>query len=382
MYAVNQGLVPGAVEAEKREDGLHFDETPPENSPQKGRRRVGGFSWNVFILVILLVSSLAAIAAFAFSRQSIALQTQTAPDPTQVASPWQPLAPMPVGRFGLAAAVYQEQIYAIGGETTSGVTAAMDRYDLISNSWHVQSPKLTPVADVQAAILEGKIYVPGGRLGTGQVTDLLEIYDPRLDRWSQGTPLPAPRSAYALVSFEGRLYLFGGWDGRSFVKNVYVYYPSDDRWQELIPLEVPRGFAGAAISGRQIVLAGGYDGKKALTNVDIFQPDLVGSSESAWKKGADLPGGRYGMGMTSVADFVYLVGGNGEVESNTIALVFSPQINQWQSLLPPPTAIGANIAVVNLGSYLFSLGGVVRRTPLDMTYSYKAVYTVVLPIIP
>ena len=325
---------------------------------------------------------MAAIAAFALSRQSVALLTPTVPDPTVAASPWQPLAPMPVARFGLAAAVYQEQIYVIGGETASGVTASVDRYDPVSNTWHDQTPKQTPVADISAAILEGKIYVPGGRLGSGQVTDVLEVYDPRLDSWSQAAALPAPRSAYALVSFEGRLYLFGGWDGHAYVKNVYVYNPRDDTWQELPPLDTPRGSAGAAISGRQIVLAGGYDGKKALTNVDIFQPDLLGSSESAWKKAADLPGGRYAMGMTSVADFVYLVGGNGKIETNTSALVFSPQINQWQSLQPPPSPIGAYIGVVNLGSYLFSLGGVMRRTPLDTNYSYKAVYTVVLPIIP
>ena len=383
MYAVNQGLVPGAAEvAEKPEDNSRIEEAPTENLALKGRRGVGGFTWSIFFLIVLLVLSMAAIAAFALSRQSAALQTQTLPDPTQVASPWQPLEPMPVARFGLAGAVYQEQIYAIGGETTAGVTAAIDRYDPITNSWHAQSPKLTPVADVSAAILEGKIYVPGGRSGSGQVTDVLEIYDPRQDHWSQGAALPAPRSAYALVSFEGRLYLFGGWDGRAFVNNVFVYNPRDDSWQELQPMRTPRGFAGAAISGRQIVLAGGYDGKKALTNVDIFQPDLVGSSEPAWKKAADLPGGRYAMGMTSVADFVYLVGGNGKIETNNSALVFSPQINLWQSLQPPPRTIGAHIAVVNLGSYLFSLGGVVRRVPLDTNYSYKAIYTVVLPIIP
>lgn len=383
MYAVNQGLVPRAVVVdEKTEQVSLYNEAPSTNSVVNVRKGLGGFSWNVFILVVILVLGMVAIAAFALSRQSIGAPTQTVPDLTQVASPWQPLSPMPVARFGLAAAVYQEQIYAIGGETAAGVTAALDRYDPLSNSWHVQTSKPTPVADINATVLEGKIYVPGGRLSSGKVTDILEVYDPRLDRWSQGAALPAPRSAYALVSFEGKLYLFGGWDGRAYVRDVYVYSPGDNLWQELQPLEIPRGFAGAAISGRQIVLAGGYDGKKALTNVDIFQPDLMGSTEPTWRKAEDLPGGRYAMGVTSVADFVYLVGGNGKIESNTSALVFSPQINQWQSLQPPPTTIGAHIAVVDLGSYLYSFGGVMRRAPLDTNYSYKAVYTVVLPIVP
>jgi DNA-binding CsgD family transcriptional regulator/N-acetylneuraminic acid mutarotase len=383
MYAVNQGLVPGAAEGAEDQTGSSIAEPAlVEDMPPKSGRGARGFSWSVIILVIVLLLSVAAIAAFTLSRQSTVLQTRTVADPTLVASPWQLEEPMPSARFGLAAVVYQEQIYAIGGETAAGVTASMDRYDPISNSWHEQSPKQTPVADVNAAVLEGKIYLPGGRLSSGQVTDVLEIYDPRLDDWSQGARLPAPRSAYALVSFEGRLYLFGGWDGRAFVSDAYVYNPRDESWQELPPLETPRGFAGAAISGRQIVVAGGYDGKKALSRVDIFQPDLVGSTEPAWKKAADLPGGRYAMGMTSVADFVYLVGGNGKFEANTSTLVFSPQINQWQSFQPPPSSVGAHIAVVSLGSYLYSLGGVERRVPLDTNYSYKAIYTIVLPIIP
>jgi N-acetylneuraminic acid mutarotase len=258
----------------------------------------------------------------------------------------------------------------------------LERYDPVSDIWQPRSPKPTPVADIGAAVLEGKIYIPGGRLTSGGVTGVLEIYDPRQDLWSQGAPLPEPRSAYALVSFEGKLYLFGGWNGRAYVPDIYIYTPGGDSWQTLPPLDAPRGYAGAAVSGRQIVLAGGYDGKKALTSVDIFQPDLVGSAELAWKKGADLPGGRYAMGMTGVADFIYLVGGNGRLENNTEAMVFSPQINQWQLLQPPPTSLGAHMAVVDLGSYLYSLGGVINRSPQASNYSYKAVYTVVLPIVP
>jgi DNA-binding CsgD family transcriptional regulator/N-acetylneuraminic acid mutarotase len=383
MYAVNTGLVPSAAAmGGPNVNPLPPAEATPESAAPDGGKSAGGIGLNVFLITILLVLCMAAIAAFALSRQSAALAVPTDLAPTQTASPWQALAPLPAARFGLASAVHQEQIYAIAGETSAGVTGALDRYDPLSNSWQARAPKPTPAADLSAAVLGGKIYLPGGRLESGDVTNVLEIYDPLQDRWSQGAALPTPRSAYALVAFDGKLYLFGGWDGRAYVGDIYVYDPGDNVWVTLPAMEQDRGYAGAAVSGRQIVVAGGYDGKKALTSVDIFQPDLVGSSEPAWKKGADLPGGRYAMGMTSVADFVYLVGGNGKFEKNTSALVFSPQINQWQSLQPPPSLLGAHMAVVDLGSYLFSLGGVINRAPLASNLSYKAVYTVVLPIIP
>jgi DNA-binding CsgD family transcriptional regulator/N-acetylneuraminic acid mutarotase len=383
MYAVNAGLVPGAAASgEQSANAMPLAEAPPISAAPEERRTAGGIGLNVFLVIGLVVLCMAAIAAFALSRQATGRAVQTVAPPTQAASPWQALAPLPAARYGLAAAVHQEQIYAFAGETSAGVTGALDRYDLQADAWQARAPKPTPAADLSAAVLEGKIYLPGGRLASGKVTDALEIYDPLQDRWSQGAPLPAPRSAYALAAFDGKLYLFGGWDGRLYLGDIYVYDPDDDAWSVLPAMEQARGYAGAAVSGRQIVVAGGYDGKKALTSVDIFQPDLVGSSEPAWKKGADLPGGRYAMGMTSVADFVYLVGGYGKFEKNTSALVFSPQVNQWQSLQPPPSPLGAHIAVVDLGSYLYSLGGVLNRAPLDANLSYKAVYTVVLPIIP
>jgi DNA-binding CsgD family transcriptional regulator/N-acetylneuraminic acid mutarotase len=383
MYAVNAGLVQSAAAIDEQSvDSLPPPQAFAESASRGERKAAGGIGWNVFLILGLVVLCMAAIAAYALSRQSAGQAAQSAAAPTQAESPWRALAPLPAARFGLAAAVYRDQIYAIAGETSAGVTGALDCYDPPTDTWQPRASKPVPVADLSAAVLGGKIYLPGGRLESGEVTDILEIYDPLQDRWSQGAALPAPRSAYALVEFDGKLYLFGGWDGRAYVSDVYVYDPGDDAWSLLPAMESGRGFAGAAVSGRQIVVAGGYDGKKALTRVDIFQPDLVGSSEPAWKTGADLPGGRYAMGMTSVADYVYLIGGNGRFEKNTIALVFSPQINQWQSLPPPPSLLGAHMAVVDLGSYLYNLGGVLNRAPLEANLSYRAIYTVVLPIIP
>lgn len=383
MYAVNTGLVPRPAPLSQPDAGATSPAAAPLAAPALDRAGASkGISLNVFLALVLVVLCMAAIAAYALARQSAALTAQASLSPTQTASPWQALAPLPASRFGLAAAVYQDQIYAIAGETSVGVTGLLDRYDPLSGAWQTLSPKPTPAADLSAAVLEGKIYLPGGRLASGKITGVLEIYDPLQDAWSVGASLPAPRSAYALVAFDGKLYLFGGWDGRAYVADVYTYDPGDDAWSVLPAMDLPRGYLGAAVSGRQIVLAGGYDGKKALARADIFSPDLVASPEPAWKPAADLPGGRYAMGMTSVADYVYLIGGFGQFEKSTSAMVFSPQINQWQSLQSPPTPFGARLAVVDLGAYLFSLGGILNRTPLDSNLTYKAVYTVVLPIIP
>jgi hypothetical protein len=69
--------------------------------------------------------------------------------------------------------------------------------------------------DINAVVAGGKIFIPGGKLASGEVTDRFEIYDPLNDNWEKGSPLAIPLSAYAQVAYEGKLELFGGWNGES-----------------------------------------------------------------------------------------------------------------------------------------------------------------------
>jgi len=55
-------------------------------------------------------------------------------------------------------------------------------------------------------------------------------YTPLSDAWSQGARLPGALSGYAMAEYEGRLYLFGGWNGTHAVDSLYVYDPMTDRW--------------------------------------------------------------------------------------------------------------------------------------------------------
>jgi DNA-binding CsgD family transcriptional regulator len=123
----------------------------------------------------------------------VALMVRTTQAPTiAVASPapaatplqrWQARADLPTARGGLAVAVYENQIYAIGGETTQGVTGMMEQYDAASDTWKALTPKPLPVTDINAAVIGGQIYIPGGRLASGGMTDVLESYDPRRALW-------------------------------------------------------------------------------------------------------------------------------------------------------------------------------------------------------
>jgi N-acetylneuraminic acid mutarotase len=300
---------------------------------------------------------------------------------TQTGSRWQVLAPMPTARYSLAVAAYENSIFAFGGLTESGVTSVVERYDTSLDAWVTVSPKPLAVYEVSTVVIGGKIYIPGGRLESGQVTDVLEIYDPQGDLWSQGAPIPLAVSAYALAAFEGRMYLFGGWDGQDHLATVYEYDPENDAWILKTAMPTPRSYSGAAVAGRKIFVMGGYDGEQALAVNEIYNPENIADSDDAWVEGSALPEGVYGMGVTSVADIIYLVGGEGAQNRQYSELAYFQASDEWQSLENDPVGPRAYPGLTNLGLNLYVLGGLVENSVRDTLNTFQAAFTVSFPII-
>ena len=263
------------------------------------------------------------------SPPAATLAVSVQPSPTPIPR-WQEHPALPTARSALALAAFENQIYAIGGETAQGVTGNVQRYDPLTQQWTSLKSKPLPVADIHAVVLGGKIYIPGGRLANDTISGALEAYDPLKDTWETHSSLPHALSGYALIAFEGRIYLFGGWDGHSYVNSVYAYDPTLDIWQERTPMPTARGLRGAAISSGQIYVLGGTDGTGALTTTEIYVPSRDNGSDNPWHTGPDLPAGRYAMGIASASDLIYVIGGKGNDTHELPIVELSPTAPDWQ----------------------------------------------------
>ena len=293
---------------------------------------------------------------------------------------WKQLADMPTARAGLAAAAFENQIYAIAGEGVEGVVDVNERYDPPSDSWESLSPKPVPVADVHAGVIGGLIYVPGGRLMNGGVSDVLEVYDPRLNLWSQGAPLPVPLSAYALATFEGKIYVFGGWDGENYLGSVYMYDPGQNAWMERAAMPTARAYAGAAEAGGKIFVIGGYDGKDALDVNEVYTLSQGNSDDDPWITLSPLPKARSRFGVVSVADILHLIGGQGVTE-NQLMVKYFPSRDVWESYNPPSEGAWINLELVPLGAFFQAIGGQMEGGYVSDNISYEAIYTIDIPIL-
>lgn len=157
-------------------------------------QRVYFFAAAALVLALLLLPGLLGRldARPAANALSDAGRTRLGAPQRVAVSRWTSLAPLPEPRSRLALAAIDDQLAAIGGEGPEGVSSAVFLYDTAANGWLPGSSKPTAVANVQAGVIAGQVYLPGGVTGDGAASAALEVYDLATDAWRARTPLPTP----------------------------------------------------------------------------------------------------------------------------------------------------------------------------------------------
>ena len=374
MYAVRFGQVPNM-------GTLPQDATAIAVSNISKPSRVFPLRW--WIPISLIAVFILVVSAMIWFRKSTAGISSSDTLASPNADRLKVMAPLPSARKDLAAAAFENQIYAIAGRTAGGISGLVERYDPGADKWEQRSPKPIPVSEVSAAIIGGLVYIPGGCLKSGEATDVLEVYDPIQDHWKERAKLPVAVCRYALVSFEGHLYLFGGWDGAKYVDTVLIYDPSRDIWSKGTPMPRPRGYAGAVTAAGRIFVIGGFDGIQALSSVDVYSPNREGSTGNPLSSAQALPEKRFAMGVASIADIVVVIGGKGDEKGDIAlqALQYLPDVNQWQRIETEFPLYWSNMSLVTIGFQIYVLGGEVDRTLIARNLVYQAVFAIAIPII-
>lgn len=379
MVAVQRGLIQVELPVAQ--------EAAPAASPFAGPRLVRTFAaWQ---RVYLVLAAAVAIALAIVSMTGPRPQARNAADPfldssaaaptifQQLPSRWAMRAPMPTARARFAVVSAPDGIFAIGGVANGQVTGAVEQYAPTEDRWVAHPPKPTPAANIGAALVDGRIYVPGGHDAQGRVLNALEIYDPDTREWTQGPPLPAPRAAYALAEAGGLIYVFGGWDGYRYVDTVLQFSPKTGTWLALTPMPKGLGFQAAATLGGKILLIGGYDGSREYASCYEYSPSLDGSGLSPWRQCAPLSVPRGGAAATAVGNSVYVVGGGwqGFVAFNER---YEPQNDTWVRFPTPIVGQWRNLGVAAFGTYLYAIGGWSGEA-LTINGEYQAIFRVVMP---
>ncbi len=283
---------------------------------------------------------------------------------------WSERAPLLLPRSETAIAQVGGTIYVMGGYGGERKTSdVVQVYDAATDSWSYGLPLPMPTHHAMAAVVDGRLFLIGGEVGgTGTPNDPSTFTDAvyELDRangaWLLRAPLLQPRSAGAVGIIDGKVYVAGGRPphGHEFA----VYDPAADAWTALPDLPTARNHLAAGVIGGKLYVVGGRFGggvgSEMTATVEIYDP-VTG----VWQTGTPLPEPRAGLTGTVVRDCLYAIGGEGNdadprgiFELNE---VYNPRADTWTRLAPLPVPIHGLNGVPVLDDDLYIAGGATRR---------------------
>jgi N-acetylneuraminic acid mutarotase len=253
-------------------------------------------------------------------------------DPTALTWTTKQSVPTPRSSFGIA--VHENKIYVMGGnvgfDSTTGfpiLCSINEVYDPLTDTWESKKPMPTNRSQLNANVVNGKIYLIGGRTGGQYSTvDLNEVYDPETDSWTTKTPIPYPVVQYASAVVDGKIYIMGGQDEFADSMNldiVQIYDPATDTWSFGTPMPnvVWQAAAGATTgvwAPKRIYVFGGLP-ERSLFGTDANQ--VYNPENDSWTLGTSMPTSRFNFAVGVLNDTLYALGGAPffNVQGNAIA---------------------------------------------------------------
>lgn|SRR6185436_5495411 len=212
------------------------------------------------------------------------------------------------------------------------------------------------VADAQLAIIDGYVYLFGGKISN-------KIYRAPINNptdWiDTGAYLPVPLYGSQLAIINDTIYLFGGNDGTAtdHIFSASLYDPLT--WIDhgsLLPNKIHN--AQLCIINNDLFLLGGRKDILALDNIYVASSNNPLNWSDAGQK---LPNPLYGSQVAIIEDSVYLFGGLSS-PNNPLKYIYSAPLNDptnWNviNVLPYPICNGQFFTVGNKG-YLITPGAI------------------------
>jgi N-acetylneuraminic acid mutarotase len=218
------------------------------------------------------------------------------------AKSWSKGPDLPTARGALTATAYENKIYAIGGAKNPTYStpelrptvpvenmATNEVLDIAPGTWSAAAPMLTARNHHGASLIDGKIYVVGGRIGSTFIIGLSnnvstnEVYDIAKNTWAAVLGMPTPRSGVGTAVLNGRMHVLGGEAYLNDLVGTYrtheAFDPKTNAWQRLPPMPTPRhGLAVAEIGGKMYAVSGsnvaGGGGPHEGVNVnEVYDPN-------------------------------------------------------------------------------------------------------------
>lgn len=185
----------------------------------------------------------------------------------------------PERRSGAASVVYRDCLYLFGGYGGHSRLDDLCKFDFVQRRWFKVRAANSPSARENngAVVYRGCMYIFGGYSGIHWLQDL-HAFDFKKEEWHEvetGGEKPSARFGFvsALCPTDGILYLYGGYDGTSWLRDMHELNLHTSQWTETKQQgHVPSGRSCPSWAQHQdcIYMFGGYDGVNRLSDFFCF----------------------------------------------------------------------------------------------------------------
>lgn len=81
------------------------------------------------------------------------------------------------------------------------------------------------------------------------------------------------RSGVGCVSYQGYIYVIGGYDGSDRLSSCEKYNPTTDEWSTICEMSEKRSNFGIEIIDDMIYAIGGFNGEGTVDTVECYDPE-------------------------------------------------------------------------------------------------------------
>src|SRR5690606_6324908 len=165
------------------------------------------------------------------------------------------------------------KLYLVGGfrGATFDPIDAVWIYDIAAGTWTAGPPLPTARGAMAVAVLNGKIHVIGGNAANAGALNPAEhnvgpdassvgtheVFDPATGQWTRLPPMPTARNHAGAAVLNGRIHVFAGRVGSNDTLFVHeVFDPATNAWTTAP--RVPTGRRGVRVRRRDVRHAGGH----------------------------------------------------------------------------------------------------------------------------
>jgi N-acetylneuraminic acid mutarotase len=249
----------------------------------------------------------------------------------------------------------------VGLDGFEGVRNYLYVYDPDANTWEKLAPTPFPPASCAVGVLDRKLYLAGGvawkkaNSAEYQETNALSIFDPALNLWTDGPPMPNSRQYCAGAVVNGKFYVVGGTTSGQPLTSILAYDPRLKQWSNCAPLLTASASPGVAVIGNQIYVIGGSavrDGQ-AVDTVQVYD-----CSNNAWSNCSPIPHSRNTPFIAAIDGTILVAGGSPPTTGETnLVEAYNPLNGLWKTMapMPLPSRTGAGAQVIN--GRLWCIGG-------------------------